>query len=105
MSEAVARTAHKVVLGVVMLMAQELRSARPEDLEEVGMGQLPQLVVSMRGEDVKVRRVATFGGLDTGEDGAIVDSAGALAIVRNGGSAAEAWGLEPGDDVLIQRPR
>ncbi len=34
MSEAVARTAHKVVLGVVMLMAQELRSARPEDLEE-----------------------------------------------------------------------
>jgi adenylate cyclase len=34
MSEAVARTAYKVVLGVVMLTAPDLRDARPEDLEE-----------------------------------------------------------------------
>jgi S-adenosylmethionine hydrolase len=75
-----------------------------EELEELGMKDLPRLVVSIRGVDIALRMVDTFGALGEGEDGFLIDSSGSLAIVRNGESAAEGLGLELGDDVLVRRP-
>jgi S-adenosyl-L-methionine hydrolase (adenosine-forming) len=51
-----------------------------------------------------VRRVRTFGDLGEGEIGVLVDSAGRLAVVQRGGSAAASLGLGPGDPVVIARP-
>jgi S-adenosylmethionine hydrolase len=90
------------VLGVDRFGNVQL-SLRPEDLDELGMGELPQLPVYLGEQDVEVRRVTTFGELDPEEDGLIVDSSGWLALVRNGGNASEAWELGSGDDVLFHR--
>jgi S-adenosylmethionine hydrolase len=80
-------------------------TARPADLEAGGMSNEPELVVSVRGTHRSVRRVATFATLAPGEEGLIVDSTGALALVRGGSSAAEGLGLAAGDEVLLRRPR
>jgi S-adenosyl-L-methionine hydrolase (adenosine-forming) len=79
-------------------------SAKPEDLAELQAAEASELVASIEGKDWPVRRVGTFGLLEPGEDGLIVDSAGSLAIVRRDGSAAEAMELGLGDDVLLRRP-
>jgi S-adenosylmethionine hydrolase len=91
------------VLGIDRFGNVQL-SLRPENLEELGMAELPELVASLGDREVPLRRVATFGSLEPDEGGIVVDSTGALAIVRNGASAAAAWALETGDDVLIRRP-
>jgi S-adenosylmethionine hydrolase len=90
------------VLGVDRFGNVQL-SLRPEDLDDAGMGELPQLPVYLGEQDVEVRRVSTFAELDPDEDGLIVDSSGWLALVRNGGSASQAWELGSGDDVLFHR--
>ena len=74
----------------------------PQDLAEFGVNGRPYVVVSLGGQELRLRRASTFGELDPGEHGLIVDSAGALAIVRNGGNAAEELDLGPGDDVLVR---
>jgi S-adenosylmethionine hydrolase len=91
------------VLGVDRFGNVQL-SLRPEDLDDVGMGELPQLPISLSEQDVDVRRVSTFAELDPEEDGLLVDSSGWLALVRNGGNASEAWQLGAGDDLLFRRP-
>ena len=91
------------VLGVDRFGNVQL-SLRPEDLDDIGMGELPHLPVYLSEQDVDVRRVSTFGELDPEEDGLLVDASGWLALVRNGGSASEAWELGPGDDLLFRRP-
>jgi S-adenosyl-L-methionine hydrolase (adenosine-forming) len=91
------------VLGVDRFGNVQL-SLRPEDLDDVGMGELAQLPVYLGEQDVDIRRVVTFAELDPDEDGLIVDSSGWLALVRNGGNASQAWELGSGDDVLLHRP-
>jgi S-adenosylmethionine hydrolase len=89
------------VLGVDRFGNVQL-SLRPEDLVELGGNGRPNVIVSLGGQELPLRRASTFGELEPGEDGLIVDSAGALAIVRNGESAAEALDLGPGDDILVK---
>jgi S-adenosylmethionine hydrolase len=91
------------VLGVDRFGNVQL-SLRPEDLDDIGMGELPQLPVYLNEQDMEVKRVSTFAELDPDEDGLLVDSSGWLALVRYGGSASEAWELGPGDDLLFRRP-
>lgn len=92
------------VLGVDRFGNVQL-SLRPEDLREFAMESLPDVVISRQGEDFVLPRVSTFGELDPGEDGILVDSSGSIAIVRNAGNAAKSLDLQPGDDVVIRRPR
>ncbi|HKX25669.1 MAG TPA: SAM-dependent chlorinase/fluorinase, partial [Actinomycetota bacterium] len=75
--------------------------ARPEDLEAAGLV-ADELVLLVAGAPVTVRRVRTYGELYPPAVGLLVDSAGWLAVVRNGASAAEQLGLRPGDAVELQ---
>jgi S-adenosylmethionine hydrolase len=45
--------------------------------------------------------VTTFGDLDRGEPGALIDSAGWVAVVCNRASAADLVGLRRGDRVVL----
>jgi S-adenosylmethionine hydrolase len=76
--------------------------ARPADLDAAG---LPgdELSLLRDGARIAVRRVATFGALGMEEFGLVVDSAGWLAVVRNGSSAADALSLRRGDAVELHR--
>ncbi|HEX2024790.1 MAG TPA: SAM hydroxide adenosyltransferase, partial [Actinomycetota bacterium] len=51
-----------------------------------------------------LRRVDTFGDLDAGSSGLLEDSAGWLAVVVNGASAADVLGLGRGDGVELTGP-
>jgi len=68
----------------------------PEDLEHAGLG--GRLSVAGR----SAPRVGVFADLRDGALGAIVDSQGSIALVVNGGSAAELLGLRPGGTVVIE---
>lgn len=74
--------------------------ARPEHLERASLVER-DLTVRMPGRTVPVRRVRTFGDLDASGFGLLVDSAGWLAVVRNGDDAAAMLGLSPGDAVEL----
>ena len=75
--------------------------ARPEDLKAAGL-EADELVLLARGAPMTVRRVRAYGELEPATVGLLVDSAGWLAVVRNGASAADQLGLRPGDAVEIQ---
>lgn len=77
--------------------------ARPQDLETGGL-EADDLVLLAGATPVPVRRVRTYGELDSSSVGLLVDSAGWLAAVLNGASAAEHLGLRPGDRVELQAP-
>jgi S-adenosylmethionine hydrolase len=51
-----------------------------------------------------VSRVSTFADVVEGSLAAIVDSQGFVALVVNGGSAADVLGLHRGDAVTLSRP-
>jgi S-adenosylmethionine hydrolase len=68
----------------------------PEDLEHAGLG--GRLSVSDRSAPL----VSVFADLREGALGALVDSQGYIALVVNGGSAAELLGLRPGGTVVIE---
>jgi S-adenosylmethionine hydrolase len=74
---------------------------RPEDLEAAGLV-AGELILLAGGTPVPVRRARTYGELEPAAVGLLVDSAGRLAVVRNGASAAEHLGLRPGDAVELQ---
>jgi S-adenosylmethionine hydrolase len=77
--------------------------ARPADLEVAGIDG-HELSLVRDGPPVPLRRVATYGELDPGRSGLLEDSAGWLAVVINGASAAEALGLGRGDRVELVAP-
>jgi S-adenosyl-L-methionine hydrolase (adenosine-forming) len=77
--------------------------ARPEDLDAAGLA-TDELVLLRGRASVTVRRVRTYGDLEPPTVGLLVDSAGWLAVVRNGASAAEELGLGNGDAVELQAP-
>jgi S-adenosylmethionine hydrolase len=74
--------------------------ARPADLDAAGLAG-GDLVLRREDTPIPVRRVATFGALGTEEVGLVVDSAGWLAVVRNGSRAADALSLRRGDAVEL----
>jgi S-adenosylmethionine hydrolase len=78
-------------------------AARLLDLEAAGLSGVERLEVAAGDQVILARPVRTFGELRPTEPGITVDSAGFLALVMNAGSAALAFGLGPGDDVLLAR--
>jgi S-adenosylmethionine hydrolase len=68
----------------------------PQDLDHAGLG--GRLSVAGR----RAPRVSVFADLREGSLGAIVDSQGYIALVVNGGSAAELLELRPGGTVVIE---
>jgi S-adenosyl-L-methionine hydrolase (adenosine-forming) len=70
-------------------------NARPGDLREAGVEGSAEVIVS---------RVSTFADVAEGSPAAIVDSQGFVALVVNGGSAADVLGLHRGDAVTLSRP-
>jgi S-adenosyl-L-methionine hydrolase (adenosine-forming) len=76
-------------------------AARPADLATSGLGD--RFRVTLRGTRRPVRVVRTFADLGPDEVGLLEDSAGWLALVRNGSSAAETFGCVPYDRVMLDR--
>jgi S-adenosyl-L-methionine hydrolase (adenosine-forming) len=70
-------------------------AARPGDLDRAPLG------ATIGPGGIPVRRVRTFADLGPGEVGILEDSAGWLALVRNGSSAARELGLSPYDRVIL----
>jgi len=79
-------------------------AARPPDLESAGLSEASRLQATAGDYVLDVPLVRTFADLRPSQAGLNVDSAGFLALVVNGGSAAQAFGLGAGDDVLLARP-
>ena len=79
-------------------------AARLLDLEAAGLAGVKRLEVTAGDQVILARPVRTFGELRSTEAGITVDSAGFLALVVNGGSAALAFGLGSGDEVRLARP-
>jgi len=73
-------------------------NARPGDLGAAGV----EGSVEVCG--LVVIRVSTFADVAEGSPAAIVDSQGFVALVVNGGSAADVLGLHRGDAVTLSRP-
>lgn len=77
--------------------------ARQEELEGADLDR-ESLTLSVAGRPVPVVRIRTFGELEPSAVGLLVDSAGWLAVVRNGASAAELLGMARGDTVELTPP-
>jgi S-adenosylmethionine hydrolase len=75
-------------------------SARTGDLVESGLEDVPLWVRGSAGE-WSARRVRTFGDLGEDELGLLEDSAGWLAVVRNGSRAANLLDVVPYDRVIL----
>ena len=78
-------------------------AAGSRDLREAGLDGDPVLELERAGEPIRLRRVATFGDLDRGEAGVLIDSAGWVTVVCYMASAAERVGLRRGDRAVIGR--
>jgi S-adenosyl-L-methionine hydrolase (adenosine-forming) len=74
--------------------------ARPADLEVAGIAGR-DIGLALDRSTHPLRRVATYGDLEPGHAGLLEDSAGWLAVVVNGASAADALGLGRGDGVEL----
>ncbi|MDP9343105.1 MAG: SAM-dependent chlorinase/fluorinase [Actinomycetota bacterium] len=94
---------HCVVLSADRFGNLQL-AARPADLEPAGLAEVSRLQVTAGDYILEVPRARTFADLSQAHAGITVDSAGFLALVVNGGSAAQSFGVGPGDDVLLARP-
>jgi S-adenosyl-L-methionine hydrolase (adenosine-forming) len=76
---------------------------RSDDLDAARLS-AAELTLLSGGAQVTVRRIRTFGELAPPTVGLLVDSAGWIAAVQNGASAAEELGLRPGDAVELRAP-
>jgi S-adenosylmethionine hydrolase len=74
-------------------------AARAQELEAAGLHEAGEVAGQANESRFLARRVRTFADLRPGELGTLVDSLGWVAIVLNGGNAAEALGVGPGDFV------
>ena len=72
-------------------------NARPRDLEAAGVEGAAEVCGRI------LSRVSTFADVAHGSPAAIVDSQGFVALVVNGGSAADVLGLHRGDAVTLSR--
>jgi S-adenosyl-L-methionine hydrolase (adenosine-forming) len=95
---------HAEVLAVDRFGNLEL-TARPEDLAAAGLATADELEARWSGgHATTLRRAATFADAPEGDLALFIDSGGWVAIAVNGGSAAEALGVGPGDAVVIAGP-
>ena len=76
-------------------------AVRPGDLGALSVGGAEGLRVEAGAVVVRADVVRTFAEIPDGGFGALEDSAGFLAICRNGESAAEALRVRPGDRVVV----
>lgn len=76
-------------------------SAGPQDLEEAGATKGTDVVLIASREQAAVRWVTTFAEVPEGGYGMVVDSAGRMAVVRNGASAAAGLRLRRGERVTL----
>ncbi|MGH2724728.1 MAG: SAM hydrolase/SAM-dependent halogenase family protein [Actinomycetota bacterium] len=77
--------------------------ARPSDLGHSGLLEAG-IAVGLPEQTFRCRRVRAFADLEEDELGLLEDSAGWLALVRRGGSAAARLGVKPGDGLLLSWP-
>jgi len=73
-----------------------------DDLDAAGFSRETALEVRTATRVAPARPAATFGDVAPGRLAVLIDSAGWVAVVRNGGSAAELIGALPGDRVEIR---
>jgi S-adenosylmethionine hydrolase len=76
-------------------------AARGQELDAAGLGETETLAGQAGETQFLARRVRTFSDLRGGELGCLVDSLGWISVVLNGGNAAEALGVVPGDPVEL----
>jgi S-adenosylmethionine hydrolase len=76
-------------------------NASPRDLEQAGAKKGTDMLLLTPGGRAAVRWVATFADVPDGGYGMVVDSAGRMAVVRNGASAADGLQLRRGDLVTL----
>lgn len=80
-------------------------SAREEDLRKAEVDAVGELDVRIGAETFPLTRAHTFSDVVEGKPALIQDSSGRLAIVVNGGSAAEGLNLKVGESVELRRRR
>lgn len=80
-------------------------SAREDDLRKAEVDPVGELDARIGDETFTLTRARTFSDVPKGKPALIQDSSGRLAIVVNGGSAAEALNLQVGDSVEVLRRR
>lgn len=76
-------------------------SAREDDLHRAQLDSVTDLEVRVADRAFSLPKVRTFGEVSEGQAGLIVDSAGRLALVVNGGNAAETLELGVGSWVEV----
>lgn len=76
-------------------------SAREDDLHRAQLDSVTDLEVRIADRAFLLPKVRTFGEASEGQAGLIVDSAGRLAVVVNGGNAAETLELAVADRVEV----
>ena len=76
--------------------------AGPADLSTAGLGDVTELRVELHERTESVPRVTAFGQVEPGGPALLVDSAGRLALIENGGDAARRLGLSRGDLVVLR---
>ena len=80
-------------------------SAGEDDLRKAEVDPDGELDARIGDETFTLTRARTFSDVPEGKPALIQDSSGRLAIVVNGGSAAEALNLKVGESVEVRRPR
>ena len=80
-------------------------SAREDDLRRAEVDFVGELDARIGGETFTFTRARRFGDVPEGKPALIQDSSGRLAIVVNGGSAAQDLNLKVGESVEVRRPR
>lgn len=79
-------------------------SAREDDLHRAQLDSFTDLEVRVADRAFLLPKVRTFGEASEGQAALVVDSAGRLAVVVNGGNAAETLELGVGDWVEVGEP-
>lgn len=79
-------------------------SAREDDLHRAQLDSATDLEVRVADRAFLLPKGRTFGEVSEGQPGLVVNSAGRLAIVVNGGNAAETLVLRIGDRVEVGKP-
>jgi S-adenosylmethionine hydrolase len=77
-------------------------SARPASLEQAGLGEESVLFVLGPGGEITAHRAPTFGAIEYGRTGLIVDSFGWLCLCVNRGSAAQRLEVERGSRIELR---
>jgi S-adenosylmethionine hydrolase len=70
---------------------------------ELGLKRGAELLVLFKNKKVKIKWVATYGEVSEGEGLLLISSTGFMDLAVNKGSAAEKYGLELGEVVILEK--